>query len=192
MEAQKQFSEKEALQLIEQTIINTKQKIKDDGFSLVMWGWIVIVGNILSYIAITQELNYLHLYWAVACPVGGVLSGLRGSEKGKKEINLTHMGNAIKYVWVGSGMAAVILWFAAFNFGWQYINSAMFVAFAIPVFITGGMMKFKPAIFGGLILFLFGVLCFFMANYSWVYLLASIGWALGYLVPGYILKKGNV
>jgi len=31
-----------------------------------------------------------------------------------------------------------------------------------------------------------------MANYSWVYLLASIGWALGYLVPGYILKKGNV
>jgi len=73
MEAQKQFSEKEALQLIEQTTINTKQKIKDDGFSLVMWGWIVIAGNILSYIAITQELNYLHLYWAIACPIGGVL-----------------------------------------------------------------------------------------------------------------------
>ena len=192
MEAQKQFSEREALQLIEQTIINTKQKIKDDGFSLIMWGWIVIIGNILSYIAIMNELNYLHLYWAIACPIGGILSGLRGSKKEKKEINHTHMGSAIKYVWVGSGMAAIILLFAAFNFGWQYINSAMFVAFAIPVFITGGIMKFKPAIFGGLVLFLFGVLCFFMANYSWVYLLASLGWAMGYLVPGYILKKENV
>lgn len=192
METQKEFSEKEALQLIEQTILNTKQKIKDDGFSLIMWGWIVIVGNILSYIAITQQLNYLHFYWAIACPVGGILSGVRGAKNDKKATTNTHIGNAIKFVWIGSGMAAILLWFAAFNFGWQYINAAMFVAFAIPVFVTGGMMKFKPAIFGGLTLFLFGIVCFFTANYSWVFLIASLGWALGYLVPGYILKRDNV
>lgn len=191
METQKKFSEQEALQLIETTILNTRQRFKDDGFALIMWGWIVIIGNIVSYIAITQEIHYLHMYWAIVCPIGGIVSGIHGSKKSKSENAATFTSNVMKYIWMGSGILAIILWFASANFGWQYINSAMFVAFAVPVFITGGIMKFNPAIFGGLVLFVFGIISFFIAEYSWAYLVASLGWSLGYLVPGYLLKKGN-
>ncbi len=191
MEPNKQFSEQEALKLIEQTILKTRQKFKDDGFALIMWGWIVIIGNIFSYVAITQEIQYLHLYWAIICPIGGIFSGINGAKKTKKAGTYSYTNNVMKYIWMGSGIGAIILWFAAAYFGWQYINAAMFVSFAVPVFITGGIMKFKPAIFGGLVLFLFGIVSFFIADYSWVYLIAAIGWAIGYLIPGYLLKKGN-
>lgn len=191
METQKKFSEQEALQLIEQTILNTRQRFKDDGFSLIMWGWIVIIGNIMSYLAITQEINYLHMYWAIACPIGGIVSGIHGAKQSKRENVNTYSTNVIKFIWMGSGIAAIILWFGAAKLGWQYINSAMFVAFAVPVFITGGIMKFKAGVIGGLVLFVFGIISFFIAEYSWVYLVASLGWLLGYLVPGYLLKKGN-
>lgn len=191
MDNQKKFSEQEALQLIEQTILNTRQRFKDDGFYLIMWGWIVIIGNLVSYIAITQEINYLFMYWAVVCPIGGVISGIHGSKKSKSENAASYTSNVMKYIWIGSGILAIILWLASVTFGWQYINSAMFVAFAVPVFITGGIMKFTPAIFGGLVLFIFGIISFFIADFSWAYLVASLGWLLGYLVPGYLLKKGN-
>jgi|GEM_PF-3166200 len=191
METQQKFSEQQALQLIEQTILNTRQKFTDDGFSLVMWGWIVIIGNILSYVAITQEMKYLFLYWAIVCPIGGIISGIRGKKEEKENGANTFAGSVLKYIWIASGIAAIILWFAAAKLGWEYINAAMFVAFAVPVFITGGIMKFKPALFGGIVLFIFGIITFLLANYSWVYLLAALGWVLGYLVPGYILKKGN-
>jgi integral membrane sensor domain MASE1 len=191
METKKNFSEQEALQLIEQTILNTRQRFKDDGFSLIMWGWIVIVGNIVSYFAITQAMPILHIYWAVVCPAGGIVSGIYGAKKGKSENSTTYTANVMKFIWMGCGIGAILLWFGAAKMGWQYINSAMFVAFAIPVFITGGIMKFKAGIIGGLILFVFGIISFFIADYSWAYLVASLGWAIGYLVPGYLLKKGN-
>lgn len=189
MKTDKTFNEQAALQLIDETIRNTRQKFKDDGFSLIMWGWIVIVGNIINYIALTMHLNYLFAYWAIACTLGGIISGIRGSKQYKKEPVSSFSFNAMKYIWMGCGIGAIILWFAAVNFGWQYINSAMFVAFATPVFITGGIMKFRPAIYGGLILFVFGVGLFFLANYDWANLVAALGWILGYLVPGYLLKR---
>lgn len=191
METQKKFSEQEALQLIEQTILNTRQRFKDDGFYLIMWGWIVIIGNIVNYIAITQEINYLFLYWAIVCPIGGIASGIYGSKKRKTESNSPFTANVMKYLWIGSGILAIILWFGAAYMGWEYINTSMFLAFAVPVFITGGIMKFTPAILGGLVLFVFGIISFFIADFSWAYLVASLGWMLGYLVPGYLLKKGS-
>lgn len=191
MEKEQKFSEQQALQLIEQTILSTRQKFKDDGFSLIMWGWIVIVGNIINYLAVTQEIKYLFMYWAIVCPIGGIYSGIRGKKIGKENGVNSYAGNVMKYIWMGSGIAAIMLWVAAISLGWEYINAAMFVAFAVPVFVTGGIMKFKPVIFGGFILFAFGIICFLCAAYSWVYIVAALGWILGYLIPGYLLKKGN-
>jgi len=183
------FNESEALKLIEQTITNTKQRFKDDGFLLIMWGWIVILGNIINYVALEQSQELLFMYWPIACIIGGVASGIIGAKKRSAEKVTSFSGQAMSYVWGGCGIAAVILWFAAVSFGWEYINCAMFVAFAVPVFITGGMMKFKPAIFGGLVLFAFGVGIFFIAKEPYANLIAAGGWALGYLIPGYLLKK---
>lgn len=189
METKQTFNQQAALQLIDDTIRNIRQKFKDDGFLLILWGWIVIVGNIINYIALSMQLNYLFVYWPVACTFGGIVSGIYSSKKKKMEPTTSYSFNAIKFIWIGCGLGAIILWFAAANFGWQYINSAMFVAFASPVFITGGIMKFKPAIIGGLVLFAFGIGLFFIANHEWSNLIAALGWGLGYLIPGYLLKR---
>ena len=185
------FSESEALKLIEQTITNTKQRLTDDGFSLIMWGWIVITGCIVNYFALEHQIPILFAYWPVACTTGGIISGVVGSKKRNSHQAKSLSTEVFKFVWMGCGIAAIILWFAAFNFGWQYINPAMFIAFGIPVFISGGIMRFTPAIFGGLILFAFGVGTFFIAEESYTNLIAAGGWALGYLIPGYLLKKDH-
>lgn len=189
MEKEKTFSEQEALMLIEQTILKARQKFKDDGFSLIMWGWIVIVGNIINYIALSQEMPILFLYWAIVCPIGGIISGIKGAKTNKKEKGSSPVAIQMKYIWWGCAITAVLLWLAAASFGWTYINAAMFVSFGAPVFITGGIMKFKPSIFGGLILFVFGIVSFYIASYDWSNLVAALGWSLGYLVPGYLLKR---
>jgi hypothetical protein len=182
------FNESDALKLIEQTITNTKQRLSDDGFSLIMWGWIVIIGNIINYIALEQEQDLLFLYWPVACSAGGIISGIVGSKR-RSTATKSFTTNAMTFIWAGALISGTVLWFAAWNFGWHYINSAMFLAFAFPVFVSGGLMKFKPAIFGGLVLFAFAIGTFLIADESYSNLVSAAGFALGYLVPGYMLKS---
>lgn len=183
------FNESDALKLIEQTISSTKQRLSDDGFSLIMWGWIIITGCVVNYFALEYQQYFLFLYWPIFCTAGGIISGVVGAKRQGGQQASSLSTEVLKYIWMGSGIAAIILWFAAYNFGWQYINSAMLVAFGLPVFISGGLMKFRPAIIGGLLLFVFGVGVFFIAEASYSNLIAAAGWALGYLVPGYLLRK---
>ena len=75
MEAKKEiFNEMDALKLIEQTILTTKQKFNDNGVLLILWGWIVIVGNIMNYLGQTLNIVELFWYWPIVCTAGGIFS----------------------------------------------------------------------------------------------------------------------
>ena len=58
------------------------------------------------------------------------------------------------------------------------------------MYITGTLLRFKPVIVGGVLLWV-AVIVAFNVTVIDQYLVAGVAIALGYLVPGYMLKKAE-
>jgi hypothetical protein len=53
---------------------------------------------------------------------------------------------------------------------------------------SGTILKFRPLMVGGVVFFVGGLLCFLMSN-EMQSLASAFTIAIGYLVPGYLLKS---
>ena len=70
------------------------------------------------------------------------------------------------------------------------VNPVIIVMTAMPTFITGVILKFKPLMFGGVVFWVAGAVMFFVAKDDQL-LLGALVIVLGYLVPGYMLRKSE-
>jgi hypothetical protein len=63
----------------------------------------------------------------------------------------------------------------------------MLLLTALPTFVTGIIVRFKPLIFGGIIFWVLGVINFLLP-FEYQNPVSVVAFVLGYLVPGYMLK----
>ncbi len=70
------------------------------------------------------------------------------------------------------------------------VNPVIILLAAVPTFLTGVILKFKPLYFGGMVFWILGVVLFFVSRED-QFLIAAVAIALGYLVPGYMLKRSD-
>jgi hypothetical protein len=56
------------------------------------------------------------------------------------------------------------------------------------LFISGGALKFRPLIFGGIINWVIGAIAFF-ADFEQQLILLALAVLLGYILPGHLLKS---
>ena len=61
------------------------------------------------------------------------------------------------------------------------------MVYGLWLFISGGAIKFKPLIIGGIINWLIGIISFFVP-FDLQLLLLAAAVLLGYIIPGYMLK----
>jgi hypothetical protein len=90
---------------------------------------------------------------------------------------------------MGFGITCFIFWIFGKQIGWQ-INPVIITLCAVPTLISGALLKFKPLIFGGIAFWVFGALIF-ISSVENQFLLAAIAVTVGYIIPGYLLKKSE-
>jgi hypothetical protein len=94
------------------------------------------------------------------------------------------------WIWIGYGITCFTIVAFGNKTNWQ-INPIVITMASVPTFATGIMLRFKPLMFGGVALWLFGIVLFLLPS-DWQFLISAIAITLGYLVPGYMLKKSDV
>jgi hypothetical protein len=91
-------------------------------------------------------------------------------------------------IWLGFTVPLLVIIFGGSVIGEQNITGLIMLVAGYAVFISGKLLKFTPTVYGGVVLWITGILALYF-NDANQYLIAAAGIALGYLVPGYMMKR---
>jgi len=186
-------NQEEQIEIISRMINNTKEKLKPLSVNFIFWGFLIVGMSLIHYIfpQFIQSTKYSSLLFWTVLPVIGMIFTVFYMKKIQKITGYeTHLGRVIKIIW------------GVFNLSWlltviisilKDVNPVPDILFLLSVtlLITGLIIKFKPIIFGGLLLMLFTV--YINYNPSINFLLVNIiGISLGMLIPGIFLSKSKV
>ncbi len=135
---------------------------------------------------------YSFLAWPVIMTAGGVISAVAGIRMGKRAGYLTHIDTAIIYLWYGFFFALLII--LAFAIGgkitWEITNALIISMYGLGTFVSGGILKFKPLIIGGICCWIIALGVFFVPG-DYMLLLVALSIIISYLIPGYLLRKAR-
>lgn len=151
----------EELAFIKKVMEDTKQSFIHDGKPFIIWGVLVIIGQLGTYYAeITHNFQYIWYLWGILA-FAGWISSYVNYKKGIKQVRAaTLIGKAINAVWLSCGITIMLFVFivpflsAYFE---RYTNPIASAIIGIAYFTTGSV------------------------SYKWLRYVAA-GWWLGSLI----------
>lgn len=185
---EKQLTQEESLRIIHEMISAAKNDVKADAFIFLLWGWLVFVASIAQFILIVLEKEYNSYPWMLM-PIGGIITAVYAIRQGKKDRTKTNVTESLKYTWIAFTAALLIIMFFNSMSMWQVLPCFM-VLYGIGLFLSGGALKFKPLIFGGMFCWMCAIAGFEVQNFYQLLILATAVFG-GYIVPGYLLQMSN-
>lgn len=190
IDMEKQFDEQMSLRIITEAIENAKSNFKDNGFFYLLWGWLVLGASLLEYSLIQFTSTPYHwVGWPILMTLGGIISGVYGYRLGKKATVKTIIDNTMIYLWYGFLISLLIIIVVGIinHTSWLILNPLIIVLYGLGTFVSGGILKFKPLIIGGILAWLIAIVAFFIQSEVQL-LLMAFAIIVSYLIPGYMLK----
>jgi hypothetical protein len=178
MEKEHTMTEQESLAVIKEMINRSRTNFKDQSFFYLMWGWLVVASLIVEAYLFNIGSPLHPIVWPIMGIGGGIASGIYGKKQGEKAGYSTPIDRIMMFVWVGFVIYLFLVLLNAPKFG---------------TFISGGILKFKPLIYGGIASFVLVVAAALVPNlitsfnHAMIFLAISI--VCSYLIPGYMLKN---
>lgn len=183
------LTQQQSLKIIQEMIATSKNNLKDNSFFFLLWGWLVLIASLSHFALLQVEYQYPYLPWSVTMFLGGIISGIAGYRMGKKAKVISHVDKMIMYLWWGfTVVMLIILFMAGFNkIDWNLTHPLIILLYGLGTFVSGGVLKFKPLIIGGIASWVIAVIAFFVTP-EYVLLLIALSIIIAYLIPGYMLK----
>lgn len=183
-----EFSPKDSLQLIQSMIDKTRQDISDNGIYFLVWGW-------LTFLACSAQFILKHIYeyprhymvWLVVI-IGVVFSIYQGTREEKKSKVKTYVGESIKFLWIGMGLAYFVLSMILTRIGWdQPVFPFFIMLYGLGAFVAGNIIQFRPLVVGGSLALVLAVVSAW-ASYDYQMLFGAAAILVSYIIPAYILR----
>lgn len=184
------LSAQQSLDLIASMIRQAKGNVQKSSFYFLLWGWTIAIANLGVYFMLefTTIANPFFMF-AITIPAA-IISMIYGMRQGRKVTAPTVLDNIHTWLWIGVGINSFIIVAFGGKTNWM-INPVIITMCAVPTFISGLMLRFKPLVIGGSLLWVFGIICF-VVDPKIQFLVAALAVTVGYLIPGYMLKKSEV
>lgn len=185
---EKQLTQEESLRIIHEMISAAKNDVKADAFIFLLWGWLVFVASIAQFILINMAVEWNSIPWMLM-PLGGVITIIYSIRQGKKDRTKTNVTESLKYTWIAFTAALfIIMFFNSMTF--LQVLPCIMVLYGMGLFLSGGALKFKPLIWGGIFCWVCAIAGFEVQNMYQLLILATAVFG-GYIVPGYLLQMNN-
>ncbi|HZY77970.1 MAG TPA: hypothetical protein VFE50_00510 [Cyclobacteriaceae bacterium] len=179
----------QSLDIITSMIRQVKGNISYNSFYFLLWGWTIVIANLGVFIMIrfTDIKNPTMIFMITI--ISAIISIVYSARKSKTIQTKTVLDSVNMWLWIGYGITCFTIVAFGNKTNWQ-INPIVITMGSVPTFATGIMLRFKPLVFGGVALWLFGIVLFLLPS-DLQFLIAAIAITIGYLVPGYMLKKSD-
>jgi hypothetical protein len=184
---EKEINPQESLALINNMINAAKNKLADNGFFYIFWGWLAAFSAMFHFVTIKMGYEWGGIVWAIVMPLGGIISGIYGYKQGKSKRVKTHIDTYLGYLWGGVLIAMFITLGFMFEHGVKHTYFFLMLLYGVATFISGGILNFKPMIFGSLFSFACAVVSVFLCEVDQL-LIISIALLLSYIIPGHLLR----
>lgn len=131
------------LLFIKKIITDSQRIIAEDGHSLIFWGILVVIGQIVTYTIFKFQLfvNYFAFVWPILVGFGWIYTIILNIKKYGKQKTYTFAGKIMGALWRGVGIAAMVLGFVpaltgAINSG-AYINPLICSVMGVGYMVSG-------------------------------------------------------
>lgn len=189
---EREMSEKESLLIIQQMLQRAKQNISDGSIFYLIWGWAVLASTLGQYLLTRMDVKESGMVWPVFMLSAAIISIVIGRKKGKKQRFVTFVGHSINYVWMGFGAYLILIFFMVPLAGWQAGYLLIIGLYGLGTFVSGGILKFRPLIVGGLLSIVLAIAGVIFSNHintlDSMLLMLSASVIISYLIPGYMLR----
>ncbi len=186
---QRELTPSESLKLIETMIGQAKNSFSRMSFYFLMWGVLLIAAMVATYLLRDSGDAWgKGAAWGVAGILGGIISSIVGARQGKKETVANPMDRVVGWVW-GAFVITMLLMIFAYAAHGRDPGAAITLLTALPTFLTGQIMRFKPLIIGGILFWVAGLVMAFSGNALVTVAAYCLSMVFGYIVPGVLLKR---
>ncbi len=175
-----------SLEIIESMFNESRKSLTKNSFHFLLWGSLLIPAGIGEFLL--RETNYFWAVWPVVGVIGGIIAIIYGFKEGKK-VNVQSAGDRIMgFTWGGFGFT---LFFAIAYAGVHHFppHALILLTAGLATFISGGISKFTPFVWGGVVLGLGAIVAGFIVAPVYQSLVFSAGILLGYVIPGLMLRN---
>jgi hypothetical protein len=213
---EKQLTEKESLELINEMIKKAKHHFHESGTSAILWGSVVGIAGLVSFAQKYWEFSIGFDIWLVV--LGAIIPQIFISirESRRKKV-LTHTEAAVDAAWMAYGVSifALVFYFnvvpgitdkfmaaenisllkttadgqtIAISYFVPSHGSLLLLLYGIPTLATGIAHKFYPMLAAAILCYIFFIIsCFTSTAYDM--LLNGLAGIFNWLIPGLILRK---
>jgi len=181
------MSHEDSLQLIKGMIQSAQNKMTDNSIHYLLWGWLVSTAAILHFVLLKLDYQNPWIAWPVLMTLGGISAGVIGYRDNKKATVKTYTDRLMTYVWGGMVVCMFILLSQGTHLDWEVVYPILMLFWGWALFISGGMVRFKPLMFGGALNWVLGIIGFYLTFENQLLLIAA-SMVFSYLVPGYLLR----
>ncbi len=184
---QEPMSGEESLKIITEMINRTKANVRQGSFHLLLWGWMIFICSLGEYILDKfTGMEKPWIIWMLVIP-GVFVSFIYGYMKGKKSPFHTYADMIYMWTWIGY-FASMVSLFIIQSDRMDALVPYVLILTAVPTFISGFIIRFRPLIFGAMFFWIFAIVANFAGpQISPLALPAAM--LTGYLIPGYMLKN---
>lgn len=179
----------ESLRLIEQMIGQAKRSFQRMSFYFLLWGFLLTLAMLATYLLRDMHPRFAQgAPWGVAGVLGGIISSLHGARQGRKEQVSNPMDGVIGWLW-SSFVITLLITIVCSVMAHRDPAAMITLITGIPTFMTGQIMRFRPLILGGIVFWVAGTIMHFTADALSLTLLYCGAMVLGYIIPGFMLKR---
>lgn len=181
-------SPSESLRVIESFIDKTKRNLRARSFDLLLWGILVSLASLSNYFLLTS-FNYgkAWLPWPILMVTGTILSSIYHATNKKEKQVRTFADNFLMWLSICSGLIFFVIAFLCVR---QNISPFPFMLAhtSVLILVTGAILRFRPLVVGGILFVASSIVCSFLEYESQLLFCAAVV-IVGYLVPGFLIRK---
>jgi hypothetical protein len=183
------FSHEDGLKTIYAMITSTRNTIGENYLYYILWGYLVGLACISEYILIRLVQYERHyMVWPVLMGLGMALSGVLTLRRQKTSTHRTFIGNIMNYLWGGWVISLlIIMYFATRLQNYDLILPLTMVMYGMGIFVSGGVISYRPLIIGGVISWIAALVAYFQP-YNIQLLLTTVTVIVSYIIPGHMLR----
>lgn len=185
--AENKLTENESLKLITEMIGKAKSSYHSNGTSAIMWGIVIFFCGLFDFFQKQFQFDIGFDIWLLMF-LALIPQFYMMIKNAKKKNFVSYEETTMSYVWWAFGVTILMLNLFNGYYTPLHSESLFLMLFGLPTFITGGMFRFKPMIYGGIICWVLFVISLF-TDLKINMLLMALAALSAWVIPGIILRK---
>lgn len=187
MPEENKLIEQQSLELITQMINKAKCDYEETGIGALLWGSLIVSCSLITFANFYWQIKVLDFIWLLTffALIPQIIISVRAAKRKKYK---TYGDEAMAAIWISFAIALFLVSIYSSKYELPNAGALFLIMYGVPTFATGYVRHFKPMIAGGIICWLFAVICFYV-QFPYIMLFTAGAAIAAWVIPGLMLRQ---